>query len=459
MKKAILLFFIIASIAALGQSNEKYLNEYVTLGLKNNLEFLGAQENTKVSSSKLDQATSAFLPRLTASTRYTRAGGGRAFDFPLGDMLNPIYEALKLPTRLPNVSESFLRPEEQDTKLELVQPIFNLAIYHSRNASDEQYEASKYELRAKAQALALEIRSAYYQFLSANTLVNIRKNALQLATENYEVIKKLFEADRSPKADVLRADVLRLTSRQELQQAINNAKLARNNFNRILNRDFESVINFDSVSTVELINNIQDVNFRTDAEESYKSALELRPELRQLGSTAKALSHTENAIAADYYPNVAIVGDLGWQGEKYDFSGDARYWSVSLSASWNLFSGFETKYKQEELAAQSQAVAYATENTKSLIKLEINNSISAIRDNLEILDVSAKSFEASRENYRLVNERYREGLDPLIKLIDAQTALSNAEASFTISYYTILTAKSNLDKAIGRIDSEKINIK
>jgi outer membrane protein TolC len=459
MKKALLLFLVFSSVCALAQPNEKYLNEYVSFGIKNNLEYQSAKANTRVYESKLDQANSAYLPRLTASTRYTRAGGGRSFDFPLGDMLNPLYAALNLPTRLQNISESFTLPEQQDTKLELIQPLFNMAIYYASNSSGEQYNAIKFEQIAKAQNLALDIRSAYYSFLTAQALVDIRKNALRLATENYEVIRKIYEADRAPKADVLRAEVLRLTSRQELQAAINTMNLAQNSFNRILNREFNATINYDSLATADLIKDMDNIRFKTDIDESYKLALSLRPELHQLASNAKSIEHAEKAITSDYYPNLSLVGDLGVQGEKYKFDNESRYWAVTLAASWNIFSGFETKYKQEELDAQSQAIQLTSENLKNLIKLEINNDISVIRDNIEMLEVSAKSYESSLENYRLVSERYREGLDPLIKLIDAQTSLSATESSFIMLYYSILTAKSKLDKAIGRIDSEKINIK
>ena len=43
---------------------------------------------------ELDRARARYLPSLDFQARYTRADGGRTIEFPLGDLLNPVYAAL-----------------------------------------------------------------------------------------------------------------------------------------------------------------------------------------------------------------------------------------------------------------------------------------------------------------------------------------------------------------------------
>jgi outer membrane protein TolC len=43
---------------------------------------------------ELDRARARYLPSLDFQSRYTRADGGRTIEFPLGDLLNPVYAAL-----------------------------------------------------------------------------------------------------------------------------------------------------------------------------------------------------------------------------------------------------------------------------------------------------------------------------------------------------------------------------
>ena len=69
-----------------------------------------------------------------AKIDYPKPDGGRTIDFPVGDLLNPVYETLdqmlvaqgqapQFP-RVQNQSIAFLRDQEQETKLLLEQPLY-----------------------------------------------------------------------------------------------------------------------------------------------------------------------------------------------------------------------------------------------------------------------------------------------------------------------------------------------
>src|SRR5277367_5088059 len=59
-----------------------------------NLELDGASAGVAARLAALDQARARYLPTLDFSARYTRADGGRTIDFPVGDLLNPVYASL-----------------------------------------------------------------------------------------------------------------------------------------------------------------------------------------------------------------------------------------------------------------------------------------------------------------------------------------------------------------------------
>jgi len=56
-----------------------------------NLELDGADAGVAQRLAALDQARALYLPSLDFSARYTRANGGRTIQFPVGDLLNPVY--------------------------------------------------------------------------------------------------------------------------------------------------------------------------------------------------------------------------------------------------------------------------------------------------------------------------------------------------------------------------------
>jgi outer membrane protein TolC len=87
----------------------------------------------------LHEARGMFLPSVGIEARYTRAGGGRVIDLPIGDLMNPVYGTLNtlpeafgqpapFPENLPNQRIPFLREREQETKVRVIRPLFQPAL-------------------------------------------------------------------------------------------------------------------------------------------------------------------------------------------------------------------------------------------------------------------------------------------------------------------------------------------
>ena len=119
-------------------SVEEAVEALVDDALAANLELDGAGATVAERLAALDQARAQYLPSLDFSSRYTRADGGRTIDFPVGDLLNPVYASLNQLTgssRFPAVANqeiNFQRSREQDTKVSLTQPLYDPRISATR---------------------------------------------------------------------------------------------------------------------------------------------------------------------------------------------------------------------------------------------------------------------------------------------------------------------------------------
>jgi len=130
IKYSIITLFLLAIQNGFAQKSvETLLNEYIEIGLENNLALKQKNFSYQKSSAALKEAQGMFLPSISIEARYSRAGGGRDIIFPIGDLVNPIHQTLnallqaqQFPGDLPNEVIPFLREEEHDTKLRLVQP-------------------------------------------------------------------------------------------------------------------------------------------------------------------------------------------------------------------------------------------------------------------------------------------------------------------------------------------------
>src|SRR5271154_1041841 len=131
-----------------GVSVEEAVNSLVADALAANLELDGATAGVAQQLAALDQARALYLPSLDFAARYTSANGGRTINFPIGDLLNPVYATLNQITgtsRFPTVQNqeiNFQRSREQDTQLSLTQPLYDARISASRAAAQSQYESA-----------------------------------------------------------------------------------------------------------------------------------------------------------------------------------------------------------------------------------------------------------------------------------------------------------------------------
>jgi outer membrane protein TolC len=361
--------------------------------------------------------------------------------------------AIKEPADLSmfNINANLVFPRQQDTKFELVQPIFNMNIVYANKAAGAQERAAGYEYLRKELDVTYQIKEAYYNYLKSLQLMDIRKSALELASQNRKVIQSLFDVDKAPKSDVLRADVLLSTTRQDIQSSQSMATMARNYFNNILNSAFDSEVKYDTVTIEDLAKpeNKDYLKMSMPLDEAVSIAIASRPELKQMEESLNALRHVKNLANADMYPSLALVADYGIQGEKYSIDDQSRYWMVSGVFSWNLFSGFETKAKSQEAQYQIEALEKSMESIRQLIRLDVQNNYIDYNNNMDQLAVAETTFRSAEENYRMNHRRYEEGLEPLISLIDAQTTLTGAKANYVVTYYNILNAKARLEKSLG----------
>ncbi|MEJ2538305.1 MAG: TolC family protein, partial [Calditrichia bacterium] len=128
MRIKFMAIFLILTTSLL-QAGESVLTQYVDEALQNNLALKQQQFSLEKSLAALKEARGLFLPSVGINARYSRAGGGREIEFPVGDLVNPIHQTLNqllqqpvFPGNLQNEVIPFLREREQETKISAVQP-------------------------------------------------------------------------------------------------------------------------------------------------------------------------------------------------------------------------------------------------------------------------------------------------------------------------------------------------
>lgn len=221
---------------------QEVLNDYVRYGIENNLSLQQKQSGYQKSIEALKEARGLFYPNISFIARYSVAQGGRLIDFPIGDLLNPVYTTLNTLTSsnkfsmVENQQIMFMRPLEQETKIRIVQPVLNKDIYYNSLIKKELSVFDENDFEQYKRELVAEIKKSYYNVIMSESVLSMLLNTRKLLQENVRVNKRLVENDKITLDYLYRSETELSKFEQDVQKAEKGKMIATAYFNFLLNR-------------------------------------------------------------------------------------------------------------------------------------------------------------------------------------------------------------------------------
>jgi len=432
------------------QDFETVVENYVAEGLRSNLALQGETLEVEKAAQALAEARARFFPQLSFEARYTRADGGRVIDVPLGTALNPVYSTLNellvaqgQPARFPQISDTtipFLRPEEQDTRLVLRQPIYAPAIPAAVRAQRALLDASSFNRMAIARALRRDITIAYVDWLKARSSVEIVSASEALLRENLRVNESLFRNGKITEDLVLRARAELLDVEQQKREAENLATQARSYFNFLLNRPLQTEIEVTSPPNEAEAS-------EAALEQLWSIALNRRPEIAQLEQLRRASEEQVRIARKQKWPTLSLGIDAGTQGEDYRFGDGYNFGTASLIFTWRIFDGGGDTARVHQARVAERQLVLQQEEIAQQIRLEVQQSYDRLMTARDSLATAAARVEAARAGFRIASRKRDEGVISQVEFIDARSALTRAELNHNVTRYNVLARRAELEYA------------
>jgi outer membrane protein len=427
-------------------SAQVVLQEYIKQGLANNLALLQKETSYRQSLEALKEARGLFYPAVSINARYTVSEGGRVIDFPVGDLLNPVYTTLNQLTgstefpQVENMEIRFLRPTEQETKVRLIQPVFNTDLYYNAKIKKELTVSEEISLDQYKRELVAEIKKAYYSVGMSESLLAMLQKTRLLLLENVRVNTKLLENSKVTRDILLRAQTELSKFDQQMLVAVKNKQVSKAYFNFLLNKPLT-----DSVIIELPKDRIRSTGTVTDYTQQ---ALNNREEIKNLNqyNHVSDLAISMNQMAR--LPNMLIVADYGYQGEKYAFNKDRDYLQASVMLTWDLFKGLQNRSKIQQALISKERVEHQLNEVKSRVELQVISALDEVKASEAGFTVAENQVMTAREGFRLVSRKYEEGQSNLIEFMDARSTLTQAEENLIISQFTCLVNYAEFEKVI-----------
>lgn len=441
IKTSFIIALILMMVPVMAQ---QALDSYIDYGLKNNLVL--QQKNVTLDKALLSLkiANGLFSPSLTLLGNYTNGEGGRSISFPVGDLLNPVYNTLNQLTgsdnfpQIENVNQNFFPKNFYDVRARASMPILNTDLVYNRKVKADETLLQEYEVAIYKRELVRNIKVAYFNYLGAREGVAIYLSALTRAEEGKRVNESLLANGKGLAAYLLRSQSEIETIRAQLVDAERQQDNAQLYFNFLLNREGQAEIISD-YETAEDLNRAQQQLLESPS-------INNREELIQI-QTLKDLNENLLTMNKLYWaPRISGFVDAGAQAENLNYNTNANYYLVGLQLEMPLFAGFinRNKISQSRLNIKyTELSEYQVQQSLTMnSQVSRNVMISAVQN----YQSAQKQLEAAQSYQRLIEKGYKEGVNTFIEAVDARNQLTSAQLQVTLNQYRILIAQASYER-------------
>lgn len=446
--KKILLYFSIWQLTIPANGQSKILDEYIKTGIENNLSLKQEKLELEKAMKSIAIAKTNLFPKISFNPTYTLAAGGRRLQFPIGDLLNPVYNTLNKLTQsssfpqVENVDELLAPNNFHDTKISIQYPIFNSDIKFNIALQKELLQTEY----AKKKTLEFEIRHtieiAYLHYLASVEAIKIYEQSRGILQQVDLLNRKLVENKVALK-DVLLTSEYEITKlEQQIIVAHKNKDLAKAYFNFLINKDLteEVVIDSSLTKSLPIFPNLVVLN---------ENAMVNRPEFNQINSGLKVndaniLLQQKNAKL----PQVFVGGNIGFQGFGYTFVNQA-YALAQFGLSWDLFHGYEKKHKVQQSKISKSIFEIKMEELNKQILLQVNQNFRELQASVSNYQSTKGGIDKTQKILELVSSRYKNGSAIFVEVSKAQNDDLISKLSESLAKYDVWVKFANLKKVSG----------
>lgn len=436
---------------ASAQSSSTILEAYIRDGLTSNLALQQQNLDLQNNLEAIRQSKALFYPTVQFNANYTRAAGGRRIDFPIGDLLNPVYSTLNQITQtnqfptLENQQIQFLPDNFQETKVKFSYPLYNSDLKYNREIQNFLYQSKEAQGNAYEHELRYQITDAYLQYLQALEAEKIWQNAKTVLGELRRFNESLVKNNVATKDIVATADYELSKVDDEIFKLQSGQNTARAYFNFLINKDLQSPVTVDSA----LLRRLLAEAYQPQA--LIEQALAQRQEFNALraGQNAAELEVRRNA-ANERLPDFYLGGEVGFQGFGYNLGKDQAYVLAQVGLSYDLFDKGMRKSKTQQAKIEAEKVRNQYTQVQQQIALQVTQAWNAYEAAQHHYQTSQKGLQAAESSFRIVNNKYRASQALLIEYLDAQNRVTTAQLQALLAWAEVLEKEAALRNAAGK---------
>lgn len=322
-------------------------------------------------------------------------------------------------------------------------PLFSgFKLKNSIAASENVYEAEVSNSAYTKEETAMKVVEYYADLYKAQKSVELLKESLKSSEQRVTDFKSLEENGVIARNDLLKAQLQLSKTQLSLEESEKNVK--------ILNYYLITLLKLAPETLIVVSPDNIDPNLFSNSPKSESEALQNRKDLEAVRLLGKASDAQIKVAKSGYYPSLAFVA--GYTAlDLQNVVTVSNAVNVGIGLSYNVSSIF--KNGKEVAAAKSKAQEAKQQEAilTDYIKLEIVKAKEEYELATKQDQVYSEAVVQATENYRIVKDKYDNGLSNTNDLLDADVEQlgskinqAYAKANVALKYYELLNASGQV---------------
>jgi outer membrane protein TolC len=409
-----------------------------------------------------------LFPNIGGTAGYTRnikkqvmAGFNMDIGSTLGLYLKDIYDTLNMaPPQVDNSGSN--EPLEIGTNNQWTMgftagmPLINVPLWESIKLTKEAVNSKIEEARASRIDMVASVTEAYYGILNAQDSYNVLLQSYDIALENLRIAKTRFDQGMASEYDVIQAEVQVKNLQPTLIATRNGIELATLQLKVLagLPTDFP-------VKVTGTLSDYEQEMFEIVTINDVDTSLADNPNIRQLEVATRLLESQLKLEKAQWFPTLSLSATYLWisLNDNFKFK-DYKFYptsTVGITLSVPIFQGGSRYYKQKQAQIAYDEMAYTMENTKRLLRNQLQASIDQLIVSIKQIESTKETVALAEKGLSISQKRYEVGAGSSIELIYSENALTQSKLTYYQAIYDYIVAKNALDKVLGNAYEAYIN--
>ena len=332
----------------------------------------------------------------------------------------------------------------------LTQPLFmggkiiamNKMADYARELSGKMYDNA-------AKEVIYTVDAAYWQVVSLGEKKKLADSYIALLDTLQRNVKAMIAEGVATKADLLNVDVKLNQANIDLTKVENGLSLSRMALAQICGMPLDSNMQLADEFT-------ETKDFNTIVADGYdiNDVYENRPDLQSLQLAVKLYEQKQNVARAEMLPNIALMGAYSLSNPNVFNGFDKSFkgmFSVGATVSIPLWHWGGRYSKLRAAKSETLIKQLELDEAKEKVELQVSQAVFKTKESLKTLQMTENNLAKADENLRQAQLGYREGMNSIDNVMEAQTAWLKANSEHIDAGIDVQMCNVYLSKVLGTL--------